>query len=77
MLGVNDPMLTRIIPRLAEVRGIVAVVLGGSRARGAASAASDYDIGLYFRSSRRRITGLDGLAKYRRAAGGWGARSAT
>jgi hypothetical protein len=48
MMGVNDLILTRIIPRLAEVPGIVAVVLGGSRARGTASAASDYDIGLYY-----------------------------
>jgi hypothetical protein len=30
------------------VPGIVAVVLGGSRATGAAQASSDYDIGLYF-----------------------------
>jgi hypothetical protein len=48
MLGVNDPISTRVIPRLAEVPGIVAVVLGGSRARGTASATSDYDIGLYY-----------------------------
>ena len=48
MPGVTDPMLTRITPRLAEVPGIVGVVLGGSRARGTASAASDYDIGLYY-----------------------------
>jgi predicted nucleotidyltransferase len=43
-----DPLLTRIVPRLAEVRGIVGIVLGGSRARGTANAASDYDIGLYY-----------------------------
>jgi predicted nucleotidyltransferase len=48
MPGVTDPMLTRIVPRLAEVPGIVAVVLGGSRARGTASATSDYDVGLYY-----------------------------
>jgi len=48
MLGVTDPMLTCITPRLAEVPGIAGVVLGGSRARGTASAASDYDIGLYY-----------------------------
>src|SRR3984893_10738435 len=48
MPGVPDPMLTRIVPRLVEVPGIVGVVLGGSRARGTANAASDYDIGLYY-----------------------------
>jgi predicted nucleotidyltransferase len=44
----SDPLLTRIVPRLAEVAGIVAVALGGSRARGTAADGSDYDIGLYF-----------------------------
>jgi hypothetical protein len=44
----RDPLLTRIVPRLAEVPGVVAVVLGGSRAKGTANAASDYDVGLYF-----------------------------
>jgi predicted nucleotidyltransferase len=48
MLGVTDPILTRIVPRLAEVPGIVGVVLGGSRARGTANPSSDYDIGLYY-----------------------------
>jgi hypothetical protein len=50
MLAVSDPMLARIVPRLAEVSGIVAIVLGGSRARGTANASSDYDIGLYYGS---------------------------
>jgi hypothetical protein len=45
---VLDPMLAHIVPRLAEVPGIVGVALGGSRARGTANAASDYDIGLYY-----------------------------
>ncbi len=48
MPSVTDPMLIRITPRLAVVPGIVAVVLGGSRARGTANAMSDYDIGLYY-----------------------------
>jgi predicted nucleotidyltransferase len=43
-----DPLLTRIVPRLAQVPGVAAVVLGGSRARGTATRSSDYDIGLYF-----------------------------
>ena len=48
MPNVPDPLLTRIVPRLAEVPGIVGIALGGSRARGTANAASDYDIGLYY-----------------------------
>lgn len=44
----NDPLLTRIIPALAAVPGVAAIVLGGSRARGTAHDASDYDLGLYY-----------------------------
>jgi predicted nucleotidyltransferase len=43
-----DSLLERVSPALAVVPGVVAVVLGGSRARGAAHASSDTDIGLYF-----------------------------
>ena len=50
-----DPLLERVLTALAAVPGVVSVVLGGSRAAGAAHASSDYDIGLYF--SER--TGLD------------------
>jgi predicted nucleotidyltransferase len=48
MVDDADPLLARIIPRLANVSGVTGVVLGGSRARGTATATSDYDIGLYF-----------------------------
>lgn len=44
----SDPLLARIVPVLADVPGVAAVVLGGSRARGTAHAGSDYDIGLYY-----------------------------
>ncbi|UWU86557.1 nucleotidyltransferase domain-containing protein [Bradyrhizobium yuanmingense] len=47
----DDPLLTRLTSVLADVPGVQAVVLGGSRARGRAHAASDYDIGLYFKSA--------------------------
>lgn len=47
-----DPLLEFVTPRLANVPGVVAVVLGGSRARGTAHAGSDYDLGLYFRGDR-------------------------
>lgn len=43
-----DPLLDRLAPLLADVPGVEAIVLGGSRARGVATAASDYDLGLYF-----------------------------
>jgi hypothetical protein len=43
-----DSLLERAAPLLAAVPGVVAVVVGGSRATGAAHAASDTDIGLYF-----------------------------
>ncbi|MCP3381189.1 MULTISPECIES: nucleotidyltransferase domain-containing protein [unclassified Bradyrhizobium] len=44
----HDPLLTRLTSAFAEVPGIAAIVLGGSRARGSAHPTSDYDIGLYF-----------------------------
>jgi predicted nucleotidyltransferase len=47
----HDPLLTRLTSAFAEVPGVQAVVLGGSRARGGAHAASDYDIGLYFEAA--------------------------
>src|SRR5271166_4903481 len=43
-----DPLPERISPVLAAVPGVAAIVLGGSRASGAAHPASDTDIGLYF-----------------------------
>ncbi|KUN85863.1 DNA polymerase subunit beta [Streptomyces bungoensis] len=41
--------LVEIAVRLVEVGGVVGVCLGGSRARGAHSPDSDYDLGLYYR----------------------------
>ncbi|WP_395844604.1 nucleotidyltransferase domain-containing protein [Archangium violaceum] len=41
-------LLTRVIEALRPVRGLAAIVLGGSRGRGTAGPASDYDIGLYY-----------------------------
>ena len=43
-----DPLLEAVAPAIAAVPGTLAIVLGGSRARGAAHSASDYDLGLYF-----------------------------
>jgi hypothetical protein len=44
----HDPLLQRLVAPLSKVSGLVAIALGGSRARGTAHATSDYDIGLYF-----------------------------
>lgn len=41
-------LLDRLVRAFGGVPGIRAIVLGGSRARGEGSAASDYDIGLYY-----------------------------
>lgn len=43
--------LVNLVDTLASMPGAVAVVLGGSRALGAASATSDWDFGVYYRSS--------------------------
>lgn len=48
----DEALLSRLVVALAAVPGIEAIALGGSRARGTATAASDYDIGLYYRGHR-------------------------
>jgi predicted nucleotidyltransferase len=53
MTDANDEaLLRRLVVALSAVPGIAAIALGGSRARGTATAASDYDIGLYYRTNR-------------------------
>ncbi|HEX2552979.1 MAG TPA: nucleotidyltransferase domain-containing protein [Microvirga sp.] len=44
----SDPVLDRVVEVLRGVPGVAALVLGGSRGRGAAGPASDYDFGLYY-----------------------------
>src|SRR5215470_3925715 len=78
----RDPILQRIVPALAEVPGINAIALGGSRARGTATDTSDYDIGLYYSAERpldtvRLLQAVRTFADKRDAAevtpiGGWG-----
>lgn len=75
--------LSHIVERLAGVPGVLAIALGGSRARGWQSANSDYDIGLYYRASAPiDLVLLDAVAaalddEKRRGLmspfGGWGA----
>jgi hypothetical protein len=45
------PAVAELADELAAMPGAVAVVLGGSRGEGAADAASDWDLGLYYRGS--------------------------
>ena len=45
------PPVLELVDELTAVPGAVAVVLGGSRAEGAADAASDWDLGLYYRGT--------------------------
>lgn len=72
--------LPEIAHRLARIPGIVGVTLGGSRARGAHRADSDYDLGLYYRphtppdtDALRRLAGeLTGGPVEVTEPGGWG-----
>lgn len=83
MTDANDQaLLSRLVGALAPVPGIAAIVLGGSRARGTATATSDYDIGLYYRGGRpidtavlrKVVVALDdrGAAAEVTPLGGWG-----
>lgn len=45
-----------VAARLGEIDGVVAVVLGGSRSKGTASADSDYDLGIYYDPAQPPVT---------------------
>lgn len=53
----DDVLLGRLVRALGGVPGVRAIVLGGSRARGEATAQSDYDIGLYYEADNPIDTG--------------------
>jgi hypothetical protein len=70
---VDDEALRALAERLVAVDGVVAVALGGSRARGTHRPDSDYDLGLYYRGaldlhSLRALAGDTELTD----PGGWG-----
>ncbi|MBS0472275.1 MAG: nucleotidyltransferase domain-containing protein [Proteobacteria bacterium] len=50
-LETSQSLLDRIVAAFADVDGVRAVALGGSRGRGSHHAGSDYDIGLYYRGT--------------------------
>jgi hypothetical protein len=57
----SQTLLEKIAAAFANVRGVRAIVLGGSRGRGVHSAGSDYDIGLYYQGELD-IAGLEEVA---------------
>lgn len=76
-----EPIVQSIVTTLQEVEGLEAIVLGGSRAKGTHSAASDIDIGIYYDPRRvdfdaleRKAQELDGEHRENLLArpGGWG-----
>ena len=74
----DDRSLAELAQQLSSVAGIVAVVLGGSRARGTHRPDSDIDLGLYYRGSLDLVA-LQSLAAAHTgepaeitSPGGWG-----
>ena len=51
VVALTDKRMWEIATRLSETQGVVAVVLGGSRARGTHTDDSDTDLGLYYRGT--------------------------
>ena len=43
-----DQILTQVVARVSKIDGVLAIVLGGSRARGTADERSDVDLGIYY-----------------------------
>src|SRR5260370_16733075 len=59
----RDGTLDAFVERLKPVPGIVAIVVGGSRARGTADTSSDTDLGLYYhRHCPLDVAALDAVA---------------
>jgi len=76
---IDDDTLTRIARQVAEVPGVRAVVLGGSRARGTHLPGSDVDLGLLYDGSALDLPALRAAAAHLHGEpvavagpGGWG-----
>jgi predicted nucleotidyltransferase len=48
----QQQILTQIVQDLQQINGVAAVVLGGSHAAGAATGASDMDVGIYYSANK-------------------------
>jgi predicted nucleotidyltransferase len=81
---ISDSDLRVLADRIVEVPGIIAVMLGGSRARGEEHPDSDVDLGLYYRppldtealrslaGSAASLRGVGGQTPELTEPGGWG-----
>jgi predicted nucleotidyltransferase len=81
---ISNSELRSLADQLVEISGIVAVMLGGSRARGEERPDSDVDLGLYYRppldtdalrrlaQSAASLRGVGGQAPELTEPGGWG-----
>lgn len=56
-------VLNKVISTLADVSGIQAIVLGGSRARGTHTSESDIDIGIYYDKAKLDLASLNKAAQ--------------
>ncbi|AXG78125.1 DUF4037 domain-containing protein [Streptomyces paludis] len=67
-------LIENMAHRLAEVPGVVGVMLGGSRARGEQRADSDWDLGVYYRDTPDlgALRALAGPGVEVAGPGGWG-----
>lgn len=69
----DQEFIEQVADRLATVRGVQAVALGGSRATGQDAPSSDYDFAIYYRGhldpNDLRALGWDGVVS---EIGGWG-----
>jgi predicted nucleotidyltransferase len=57
-----EEILSEVVASVSKLDGIVAIVLGGSRARGTADELSDIDLGIYYDASRPFSTAALGAA---------------
>src|SRR5688572_8810261 len=49
----TEKIAAKVAKKLIAIDGVVAVTLGGSTSRGAADAASDVDLGVYYRAEKK------------------------
>jgi hypothetical protein len=62
--GAIEELLDRVVGRVGTIDGVVAIALGGSRARGTADRHSDVDLGIYYEGERPfSIGALDRAAR--------------